>query len=91
MVTFLKILGLIAALLLGIRLGLGQFRQDPRDIERALGEKRQRKRVHRHFTPLDLLKSRERSSREGGRSRFRTAAPKRREERAEDEGDHPRP
>ncbi len=81
MITLLKILGLLAALALGVSLGLGRFRQDPREIERSLDERGRRKRVHRHFTPLDLLKARERSSREGqGRSRFRTVAPERRED-----------
>lgn len=98
----LKILGAIAALALGIYLGLpgkrgpvaargrrwlthdrgrtaahdeGELQQLERDLGRATTLSR---RTKRHFTPLDLLKSRRRASdRRRTRRYFRTAAPSR--------------
>jgi hypothetical protein len=63
-VLFLKLLGGIAALGLGIYLGLaGQFRADPREIDRALSGQGSTRRAKRHFTPLGWLrKTDERSS-----------------------------
>lgn len=81
MTLVLAVLGLLAALLLGIFLGLGRFQQSPREIERALEEDRPRKRVKRRFTLLDLMGSGKRRSREGERARFRTVVPNRREGR----------
>ena len=61
---FLKILGGLAALALGIYLGLaGQYRPDFDEIDRALSGQGKTKRARRHFTPLGWLrKSEERSS-----------------------------
>jgi len=63
-VTLLKILGGILALLYGIYLGLGKGLEPTReDIDKALGEKGIRKKVRRHFTFLDMFKkTRERGS-----------------------------
>ncbi len=67
---FLKILGGLLALALGIYLGLaGEYRQSPEELEEALGRNRPRRRVKRYFTPLDLL--RPRKSRRAARSRER--------------------
>ena len=51
----LMILGAIAAFAYGIWAGLGTYRQDPKEIERALGEPGRRRKVTRHFTPMDLM------------------------------------
>ena len=61
---FLKILGGLAALGLGIYLGLaGHYRPDFNEIDRALSGQGKTKRAKRHFTPLGWLrKSEERSS-----------------------------
>jgi hypothetical protein len=63
-VLLLKILGGLAALGLGIYLGLaGQYRPDPDEIERALTGEGRPRRAKRHFTPLGWLrKNEERSS-----------------------------
>ena len=61
---FLKILGGIAALGLGLYLGLaGRYRADPQEIDRALSGRGSTRRAKRHFTPLGWLrKTDERSS-----------------------------
>jgi hypothetical protein len=63
-VLLLKILGGVAALGLGIYLGLaGHYRPDPAEIERALTGEGRTRRARRHFTPLGWLrKNEERSS-----------------------------
>ena len=75
----LKILGGVAALLLGVWLGLGTNRQtaEDMDLELALGKGRPRK-VKRHFMWLNYLKADKRASERRARStstrgRFRTA------------------
>lgn len=78
----LKILGGVAALLLGLWLGLpGRYeRRSDQELERLLDHGRgSRHTVKRHFTPLDWFRKEERGSRrrQGG-TRFRTAAPERR-------------
>ncbi|HEX9885777.1 MAG TPA: hypothetical protein VGA70_04780 [Longimicrobiales bacterium] len=76
----LKILGGIAALLLGVWLGLpGRYEQSTRDIERAMDQGgAKRRQVKRHFTFINWLhKDRKASERRRQRSRFKTAAPKR--------------
>jgi len=79
---FLKILGGLAALAIGLYWGLpGKTSQTPEDVEAALGPGGRTKRVKRRFTPLGWLRSvDERSSRQrrrGGGSgvRFNLAAP----------------
>jgi len=78
---FLKILGGLAALALGIYLGLaGQYRPDFHEIDRALSGQGKTKRAKRHFTPLGWLrKSEERSShirrRRGPTGRFNLYSP----------------
>lgn len=76
--TILMILGGVAALALGIWLGLpGRYDRPQEDIERALEQRSIRsKRVKRHFTPIDWFRKEERgSSRRRQQRRFRTAAP----------------
>ena len=78
----LKILGGVAALGLGIWLGLpGRYDQSQRDIERAMDEGGGKsKKVKRHFTPLAYFQRKaERSNRRGSRRRFRTSAPDRKD------------
>lgn len=82
MELFLKILGGLAALAIGLYWGLpGRTSQTPEDVEAALGPGGRTKRVKRRFTPLGWLRSvDERSSRQrrrGGGSgvRFNLAAP----------------
>ena len=84
MVLALKILGGVAALALGIWLGLpGRYQRDEDEIARLLGRPGgTRRRVKRSFTPLDWLRNDRRGSdrrRDASRRRFRTAAPDRRE------------
>lgn len=61
---FLKILGGVLALGLGLYLGgAGQYRPDPEEIDQALGSTGHTKRSKRHFTPLGWLRqNQERSS-----------------------------
>lgn len=57
MLTLLKVLGGILALAYGIYLGLGKgFEPDREEIHKALGEKRPRQKVRRHFTFLDMFR-----------------------------------
>lgn len=83
MTLFLMILGGVAALALGIWLGLGRYDQSPSELDRRLGEKGYRRKAKRHFMYLDYLrpggKGSERKKR-GRQGRFHTVAPKRREE-----------
>ena len=55
----LYILGGLAALLLGIYIGLG-FPGLPGREDRVLPRRSERSRVLRHFTPLDLLRTKKR-------------------------------
>jgi hypothetical protein len=74
----LKILGAVAALLLGIWLGLpGRYTQSREDIERAMDRGGARRNLtKRHFTPLDWFRKEERGSQKRRQRRhFRTAAP----------------
>ena len=60
---FLKILGGLLALGLGIYLGMpGEFRQTPEEIEESLGFHRASRKVKRIFTPLDWIRAKERGS-----------------------------
>lgn len=81
----LKILGALAALGLGIWLGLpGRYERSQEEVDRLLehggGERRWAKR---HFTPLDMLRKERRGSdrRAGARGTFRTVRPERRDGR----------
>ena len=82
----LKILGGVAALLLGVWLGLPARyeRKTDEELERLLDHGGgSRYKATRHFTPLDWFRTEERGSRKRqGRAAFRTSAPerKRREE-----------
>ncbi len=75
MVLFLKILGGLAALALGIHLGTGRYTQTTDEIAARLGSGRPRK-AKRHFMWLNYLKANERASdrrRAQSGSRFKTA------------------
>jgi hypothetical protein len=79
-ILFLKILGGVAALALGVYLGMGEFRQTPEEIEARLGTGRRRK-AKRHFMWLNYLKPQKRASeRRAVRHRFKTATAKQEEE-----------
>jgi hypothetical protein len=54
-ILLLKILGGLATLGLGLRLGMASFRQSVDDIDRALDEDREPQRVRRHFMWLDVF------------------------------------
>jgi hypothetical protein len=70
-VLFLKILGGVLALALGLYLGRsGSYRPDPEEIERALDGQGQTNKAARHFTPLGWLNRKQEASlreRLGGR------------------------
>ncbi len=68
---FLKILGGILALGIGLYMGsAARYRPDAEEIEKALSEGGRSKKVKRHFTPLGWLRqNQERSSRIRRRSR----------------------
>ncbi len=73
MVLFLKILGGVAALALGIYLGGGRYTQTPEEVAARLGKDIPRK-AKRHFIWLSFLKVGPRGSdRRRGRERFKTA------------------
>lgn len=77
-VTILKILGGVAALLLGVWFGLpGRYEQSSSEIERVMSRGGSRRsRVKRAFTPLDWFRRDERGSeRRASRRYFGTAAP----------------
>ena len=79
---FLKILGGIAALVLGVYLGTaGRYESDPEELDRALGPGGRSRKVKRSFTPLGWLRGRvespSRARRMGGaHRRFDFVAPK---------------
>lgn len=76
-VTILKILGGVAALLLGVWLGLpGRYEQSASEIEKVMSRGGSRRnRVKRAFTPLDWFRRDERGSeRRASRRYFGTAA-----------------
>ena len=82
MTLFFMILGGVAALALGIWLGMGRY-EPPSDLDRRLGEKGYRRKAKRHYMWVSYLlpgtKESERKKR-GRRGRFHTVAPKRRGE-----------
>jgi len=71
MVLALQILGAVAALALGIWLGLpGRYDRRPDEIDRAMGAPGGRtKKVKRHFTPMAWVRRQIKVSTGGGRSR----------------------
>ncbi len=72
MILFLKILGGIAALALGIFLGFGRCTQSQEEIEVRMGGGKPR-RAQRHFMWLNYFRTQERSSVRGRpRPRFKT-------------------
>lgn len=63
----LKIVGAIAALLVGIWWGrAGTYDRPLEEVDLALGRGDPRNYTKRHFTPLDLLRNKSRSSERGG-------------------------
>lgn len=88
---FLKVIGALLALGLGLYLGLaGQYKADPDELDRALGPGGRSRRVRRSFTPLGWLRQRqERSShlrRRGSTRHFSLVSPESQEERDEKAG-----
>ena len=70
---FLKILGGIAALALGLFLGGGRYTQTQEEIEYRMGAGKPR-RAKRHFMWLNYFKAEERASTRGrSRQRFKMA------------------
>ena len=71
MILFLKIVGGILALGLGLYLGgAGHYRPDPEEIDQALLSEGRSRKAKRHFTPLGWLRqNQERSSRLRRRTR----------------------
>ena len=73
MILFLKILGSLGAVALGIFFGAGRYTQTQKEIEVRLGGGKSR-RAKRHFMWLDFLRVNERGSGRGRpRARFKTA------------------
>jgi hypothetical protein len=73
MIVFLKILGGLAAVGLGIFLGAGRYTQTQKEIEVRMGGGKPR-RAKRHFMWLDYFKAQERGSvRRRNRAHFQTA------------------
>jgi hypothetical protein len=77
---FLKILGALAALGIGLLWGrAGRYRQDPKEIDQALLGSRRSRRAKRHFTFINWLYRSERAShrrRRPQKSRFDLIDPK---------------
>ncbi len=72
MILFLKILGGLGAVGLGIFLGAGRYTQTQQEIEVRMGGGKPR-RAKRHFMWLDYFKAQERGSlRRRSRARFQT-------------------
>jgi hypothetical protein len=73
-ILFLKILGGIAALALGIFLGFGRYTQPQEEIEaRMAGSSGKPRRAKRHFMWLNYFRAQERASVRGRpRPRFKT-------------------
>ena len=80
-ILFLKILGGVAAVALGIFLGGGRYTQSQAEIEARLGVGKPR-RAKRHFMWLDYFKAHERpSDRRRTRQHFKTAVARDKDER----------
>jgi len=71
MVLFLKILGAVLALGIGLYMGsVGRYKPDPEEIDKALTERGYSRKVKTHFTPLGWLRqTQQRSSHVRRRSR----------------------
>ncbi len=81
MILFLKILGGLGAVALGIFLGAGRYTQTPEEIEARFVSGKPR-RAKRHFMWLDFLKAEKRGSeRRRSREHFRTAVARDEDER----------
>ena len=81
MLLFLKILGGLGAVALGMFLGTGRYTQTQQEIDVRLGGGKPR-RAKRHFMWLDLLRTSERGSNRGRpRARFKTAVARDKEDR----------
>jgi hypothetical protein len=80
-ILFLKILGGLGAVALGIYLGGGGYTQSQEEIEARLGVGQPRK-AKRHFMWLDWLTAiKPASDRRRHRTPFKTAVPRKRDER----------
>lgn len=53
--TILKIAGGLVAFAFGIWAGLGSYKQDPEELDKALSERGRRHTVGGHFTPMDMV------------------------------------
>jgi len=51
----LKIAGGLVAFAFGIWAGLGSYKRDPEELEKALTEKGFRRKATRYFTPMDMV------------------------------------
>ena len=81
MILFLKILGGLGAVALGMYLGGGGYTQSQKEIEARLGVGQPR-RAKRHFMWLDWLTAiKPASDRRRKRTHFKTAVPRKRDER----------
>ncbi len=81
MILFLKILGGLGAVALGIYLGGGRYTQTQMEIEVRMGGGKPR-RAKRHFMWLDFHKAKERGSdRRRNRAHFQTAVARDKEDR----------
>ena len=82
MILFLKILGGVAALALGLFLGGGRYTQSIEDVEARLGGGKPR-RAKRHFMWLNYFKADERASdRRRTRPHFKTAVARDKKDKA---------
>ena len=81
MILFLKILGGLGAVALGMFLGTGRYTQTQKEVEMRLGGGKPRK-AKRHFMWLTFLRTTERGSNRGRtRARFQTAVARDKEDR----------
>ena len=85
MILFLKILGGVAALVLGLYLGGGGYTQSPEDVAARLGKGQPRK-AKRHFMWINYFNADPRASeRRRDRKHFKTAVARdKSEERSEE-------
>jgi hypothetical protein len=81
MILFLKILGGLGAVALGMFLGTGRYTQTQQEVEMRLGGGKPR-RAKRHFMWLDYFKAHERGSdRRRTRTHFKTAVARHKQDR----------
>ncbi len=80
MILFLKILGGLAAVGLGVFLGGSRYTQSQAEIEARMGLGKPRK-AKRHFMWLDFVKAKDRASvRRRNRQHFKTAVGRKKED-----------